>query len=93
MHTPAQPQLRGPHDNLATAYAALMRATLAISGELLDEIPPNLRPAVDGALAGGARLVLESELPDCGEVTLWLVEREGRRHRLHSVSAARGRTQ
>jgi len=68
-------------------FAAIARAGIRISGNLLDTISVEQQHAIEGALQGGARLVLEfGPLPAFETLQLVLLEREGRRHTVATVA-------
>lgn len=68
-------------------FSAFARAALKIVPHLIDAIPDRGRNAINGGLRGGASIVMEfGPLPAFDEVGLVLVEREGTRHKLGSIS-------
>lgn len=67
-------------------FATLARAGLRISALMLEQLSPEVHDSVNGALQGGARLVLEfGPLPAFEHLQLTLLEREGARHPIASV--------
>ena len=61
-------------------FVELHRNALVITTRLLAHLDDTQRQFVEGAVAGGARLVMElGPLPDAQRVALVLVEVEGRR--------------
>jgi len=77
--------------NMETAFRDLHRAALAMGTVLMADAPAEKLPAIEAALNGGARLILEiGALPDPDRVLLVLVEKEGRRHTVVGITAAHG---
>jgi hypothetical protein len=70
-------------------FVELHRNALVITTQLLAHLDDTQRQFVEGAVAGGARLVMElGPLPDAQRVAVVLVEREGpqgRRLRMRST--------
>jgi hypothetical protein len=63
-------------DNLVELH----RNALVITTRLLAHLDDTQRQFVEGAVAGGARLVMElGPLPDAQRIAIVLIEREGRR--------------
>jgi len=74
-------------------FRDLAAAALRLSGQMLEDLPPDARASTDMALRGGARAVLEfGPLPAFEYARLVLVEREGTRHTLSSVNVKSGTT-
>ena len=75
-------------------FRDLAAAALRLSGQMLEDLPPDARASTDMALRGGARAVLEfGPLPAFEFARLVLVEREGTRHELASLNIRTGPTQ
>ena len=61
-------------------FVELHRNALAITTRMVANLNDDQRQFVEGAVAAGARLVMElGPLPDAQRVAIVLVEREGRR--------------
>jgi hypothetical protein len=61
-------------------FVELHRNALVITTQLLAHLDDTQRQFVEGAVAGGARLVMElGPLPDAQRIAIVLIEREGRR--------------
>jgi hypothetical protein len=89
------------NQNDASATAAMeddfrtfASAALKVNGHLAQALSPEQGHAVDLALQGGARVHLEfGPVPEFESVRLVLVEREGTRHLLASISINTGTLQ
>ena len=69
-------------------YKNLHAAALQFATHLMAQADQSRMAPVEAALQGGAVLVMEiGPLPDLQQVSIVLVEREGRRHRVVSISA------
>lgn len=80
--------------HLSEDFRALAHAALRVGGRLMSDVTPEQEAAIERALQGGSRLVFEfGPLPAFDHAMLVLVEPEGRRHRLCTVSLAAGPTQ
>ncbi len=61
-------------------FVELHRNALVITTGMMARLDDAQRQFLEGAVAGGARLILElGPLPDCVRVAIVLIEREGRR--------------
>jgi hypothetical protein len=74
----------------ADAFRALHAAALILGTRLIGSLDRGQAEVLDRAVRAGARLELVLDLPDARAATLWLVEAEGRRHRLGSYDALPG---
>jgi hypothetical protein len=74
--------------DIEKAFDTLRRAALEMGTHLLATGPHEKLQLVERALIGGGTLVLEmGAMPDMERVQLTLIEREGRRHTVCSISA------
>lgn len=81
-------------NEIDTEFAAFAASALKASARMLDHMTPEAQHGITGALQGGARLVLEfGPLPAFTTLRLVLVEAEGRRHSLGTMSIKTGPVQ
>ena len=79
---------------LTEDFRNLAHAALRVGGRLMDNLSAEQQATLDRALQAGSRMLFEfGPLPMFDHATLVLVEPEGRRHRLCTVSLATGPTQ
>lgn len=75
-------------------FRALATSAMRLAAGIVDDMPEGAQGAIGNALQSGARLFLEfGPLPLFSAATLYLVEPEGRRERLGSVSVNEGPAQ
>ena len=75
-------------------FATLARAGLRIASLMLTRLEPEVQDRLNGALHGGAKLLLEfGPLPAFEHLQLTLVEVEGSRHPVASVQLNRATVQ
>ena len=75
-------------------FRNLAHAALRVGGRLMNDLTPEQEATLERALQAGSRMVFEfGPLPNFDHAMLVLVEPEGRRHRLCTVSLAAGPTQ
>lgn len=73
------------HDLTEIARIALQSATLLVDAASR-QLSPEQREALDVAIRGGARPVVELTVsPTAPAIVIWLVEQEGARHRLADI--------
>jgi hypothetical protein len=71
----------------ADAFRALHFAAMTLATRLIGSLERAQVETLDRAAKAGARMELVLDLPDGRACTLWLIEREGTRHRLGSFDA------
>ena len=83
-----QTTINKPEDSqMIDDFAAFAKASLKIMGHLVDTIPESGQPVIDAALRGGAKMHIQfGPVPAFDRVELVMVEREGTRHVLTSLS-------
>lgn len=79
---------------LVDDFRSLAHAALRVGGRLMNDLTPEQEAMLDRALQGGSRVVFEfGPIPAFDHAMLVLVEPEGRRHRISTLSLAAGPTQ
>ena len=83
-----------PTNTVAEEFRAFALAGLQIGASMMRTLTDEQQHAVDGAIQAGARLSLEfGPLPAFNQLQLVLIEREGARHALATVSLNKGLVQ